>query len=179
MEWEQVGELELERLYYEENLPDSLIAERFGIPKNEVKKKRKLYNISMRIHSIEAAFREHPGLADKQFRDEISELLPSEELHVLNQRAKERFIQFENIDALAKALTHYIFRQGPVEKMHVNGQLSQEDMKALNKYMVDHLAWILTRVFEGDWIRLELLFNSLSQYGKQWDQADLRQVENP
>lgn len=45
MEWEQVGRLELERLYYEENLSDSSIAERFGISKNEVKKKRKLYNI--------------------------------------------------------------------------------------------------------------------------------------
>ena len=45
MEWEQVGRLELEQLYYEENLSDSLIAERFGISKNEVRKKRKLYNI--------------------------------------------------------------------------------------------------------------------------------------
>ena len=26
MKWEQVGKLELEQLYYEENLPDSLIA---------------------------------------------------------------------------------------------------------------------------------------------------------
>lgn len=43
MKWEQVGKLELEQLYYEENLPDSLIAERFGISKTEVRKKRKLY----------------------------------------------------------------------------------------------------------------------------------------
>lgn len=45
MKWEQVGKLELEQLYYEENLPDSLIAERFGISKTEVRKKRKLYNV--------------------------------------------------------------------------------------------------------------------------------------
>jgi len=171
----------LERLYYEENLPDSLIAERFGVSKSDVKKKRKLYNISMRMHSIDMALLEHPGLADEQFQNEISNLLSPEELHILNQRAKERFIQFENIDALAKALTHYIyiFRHGPVENMHVNGQLSQEDMKVLNKYMVNHLAWILTCVFEGDWMRLELLFNSLSYYGKQWDLANPQQVENP
>ena len=92
---------------------------------------------------------------------------------------EQLFIQFENIDALAKALTHYVFRHGPVENMHVNGQLSQEDMKVLNKYMVNHLAWILTRVFEGDWIRLELLFNNFSHNGNQWDPADLQQVENP
>ena len=45
--------------------------------------------------------------------------------------------------------------------------------------MVDHLAWILTRVFEGDWIRLELLFNNFSHNGNQWDPADPQQVENP
>lgn len=44
--------------------------------------------------------------------------------------------------------------------------------------MVNHLAWVLTRVFEGDWMRLELLFNSLSYYGKQWDLAEPQQVEN-
>lgn len=179
MEWEQVGKLELEQLYYAENLSDSLIAERFGISKNEVRKKRKLYNISMLMHSIDNVFLEYPGLTVTQFQKEISDLLSPEELYTLNQRAKERFIQFENIDALAKALTHYIFRHGPVENMYVNGQLSQEDMKALNKYMVNHLAWILTCVFEGDWIRLELLFDNFSHHGNQWDPVDLQQVENP
>ena len=133
----------------------------------------------MRMHSIDNVFLEHPRLADTRFQKEISDLLSPEELYTLNQRAKERFIQSENIDALAKALTHYIFRRGPVENMHVNGQLSQKDMKVLNKYMVDHLVWILTRVFEGDWIRLELLFNNFSHNGNQWDPADPQQVENP
>lgn len=64
MEWEQVEKQELERLYYEENLPDSLIAERFGVSKNEVKKKRKLYNISMRMHSIEMALLKCSELQD-------------------------------------------------------------------------------------------------------------------
>lgn len=131
------------------------------------------------MHSIDNVFLEHPGLADMGFQKEISDLLSPEELYALNQQAKERFIQFENIDALAKALTHYIFCRGPVEDMHVNGQLSQEDMKILHKYMVTHLVWILTRVFEGDWIRLELLFNNFSHYGNQWDLADLQQAENP
>ena len=80
MKWEQVGKLELEQLYYEENLPDSLIAERFGISKTEVRKKRKLYNISMRMHSIDNAFLEYPRLADTQFQKEISDLISPEEL---------------------------------------------------------------------------------------------------
>lgn len=31
MEWEQVDKRELERLYYEENLADSVIADLFGV----------------------------------------------------------------------------------------------------------------------------------------------------
>lgn len=179
VEWEQVGKLEMERLYYDENLSDSLIAERFGVSKSEVKKKRKLYNISIRMHSIDTAFTEYQRLLDQQFQNENPDLLSLEDVHVLlNQEAKRRLVQSENIDALAKALTHYIFRHGPVENMHANGQLSQEDMKTLNEYMVNHLSWILTCVFEGDWMRLELLFNNLSHYGKQWDPADPHQIEN-
>ena len=60
----------------------------------------------MRMHRIDNAFLEYPRLADTQFQKEISDLLSPEELYTLNQRAKERFIQSENIDALAKALTH-------------------------------------------------------------------------
>ena len=50
MEWEQVGKQELEQLYYEENLSDSLLAERFGVSKNEVRKKRKLDNRNTLLH---------------------------------------------------------------------------------------------------------------------------------
>lgn len=178
MKWEQVDKRELERLYYEENLPDSIIAERFNVSKSEVKKKRKLYNISMRMHSIDVAFSEYPGAADIKFQEEVPDLLSQDTLNSLNQRAKERLVQRENIDAISKALTNYIFRLGPVENIHSNGQLSQEDMKALNKYMVNHLAWVLTRAFEGDWLRLELLFNALVDYGKTWDPADPQKVEN-
>lgn len=179
MKWEQVDQRELERLYYEENLPDSAIAERFGIPKKEVTKKRRQYNISMRMHSIDVAFSKYRGTADKQFQEEISAFLSKDELNLLNQRAKERLVQRENIDAISKALTNYIFRLGLVEDMHANGKLSQEDMKALNIYMVNHLAWVLTRAFEGDWLRLEVLCNSLACYGKTWDPADPQAVENP
>lgn len=178
MEWEQVDKRELERLYYDENLSDAAIANRFGVTKYAVQKKRKLYHISMQIHSIDTALQEQPGLADGLYQKEVSNILDPELLAALNQRAKERFIRPENIDTLAKALTHYIFRLGPVENMHANKQLSQKDMKTLNQYMVNHLAWVLTRAFEGDWLRLELLFGAMSRYGTDWDPADPQQVEN-
>ena len=178
MEWVQVDKRELERLYYEENLPDAVIADRFGVSRNEVKKKRKLYNIGILQHCINQAAAEMPGLADGQYQQAISELLSPKSLSMLNQQAKERLLRPENIDMMAKALTHYIFRLGPVESMHADGRLSQEDMKALNVYMVNHLAWVLARALEGNWSQLETLFSMLSMYGKEWDPADPQQVEN-
>lgn len=178
MEWEQVDKRELERLCYEENLADSVIADLFGVSRNEVKKKRKQYNIGMRQHSIEQAAAEIPGLADRQYQQAMAEMLSPGISEMLNQRAKERLLCPENMDALAKALTHYIFRNGPVENMHAEGKLSQKDMKTLNVYMVNHLAWVLTRAFEGNWSQLETLFGMLSLYGKDWDPADPQQVEN-
>ena len=105
-------------------------------------------------------------------------MLSPEISEMLNQRAKERLLRPENMDALAKALTHYIFRNGPVENMHAEGKLSQKDMKTLNVYMVNHLAWVLTQAFEGNWSQLETLFGMLSLYGRDWDPADPWQVEN-
>ena len=51
MTWDQVDATVLKQLYYEENLPDSLIAERFGVSKREVTKKRRQYDIGLRQRS--------------------------------------------------------------------------------------------------------------------------------
>ena len=58
----------------------------------------------------------------------------------LNSDSRERLLRRENIDAISKAITHFIFRNGPVEDMHTNNQLSEKDMKTLNKYMVNRIA---------------------------------------
>jgi len=46
----------------------------------------------------------------------------------------------EYINFISKSLTVYAFRNGPVEDMHAEGKLSEEDMQILNKYMVEKLA---------------------------------------
>lgn len=85
----------------------------------------------------------------------------------------------KNIDGLAKALTHYIFRNGPVEDMHADGKLSEKDMQILNKYMVNRLAGILCALHENRWLQLELLYAYLQNYGKEWDIAepDLKELD--
>ena len=58
----------------------------------------------------------------------------------VNREAKKMLLRPENIDSFAKAVTHYAFRNGPVEDMHTEKKLSQDDMRTLNKYMVNRLA---------------------------------------
>ena len=64
----------------------------------------------------------HPlkNMIYQQFADENSELFAQ-----LNENSRAA-AQGENIDAISKAVTHYAFRNGPVEDMHANGQLSQQ-----------------------------------------------------
>lgn len=78
----------------------------------------------------------------------------------------------ENIDGLAKALTHLIFRNGPVEDLCADGNLLDNDMKTLNQYMVNRLAGILCSLHENRWLQLELLHSHLQQYGYDWGTAE-------
>jgi hypothetical protein len=54
----------------------------------------------------------------------------------------------KDIDIAARGLTNFIFREGPIEDMHSNNQLSQDDMKQLNIFMVNRLAFILAFIIE-------------------------------
>lgn len=56
--------------------------------------------------------------------------------------------------------------------MHAAGQLSEEDMKILIKYMVNRIAGILLAAYENKWIQLELLHEFLKRFGDQWDPVE-------
>ena len=105
-QWDTVTEEELKHLYYEEEMTDREIAERFGVSMGKVAYKRRKYGISVK------------NMVYQQFMDENSELFAQ-----LNENSRERLLRRENIDAISKAVTHYAFRNGPVEDMHANGQL--------------------------------------------------------
>lgn len=161
-QWKDITKKDLGYLYYEQNMSDPAIAELYGVTKNQVRYKRNKYGISIR---------------DKIFTDFISS--DSEHFKNLNSDSKDRLLKPENIDGIAKSLTHHIFRNGPVEDMHAAGQLSEEDMKTLNKYMVNRLAGILVAVYENKWLQLELLHDFLKEFGDQWDPAepDMRDLD--
>lgn len=70
-------------------------------------------------------------------------------------------------------LAHFCFRNGPVEDMHADGKLSQEDMKTLNKYMVDRLGlfFLLLGLADSSAIKRITSFDKLC--GTNWDDPDI------
>jgi len=153
--WKDITEETLKHLYYEEGMTDSMIAKEYGVTIGQVRYKRSKFGISIKNQIYE------------EFASQNGELFEQ-----LNRDSKERLLKQENIDSIAKALTHYAFRNGPVENMHAEGKLSQDDMKTLNKYMVNRLAGILVAVHEERWLQLELLLAYFQKYGTNWDKAE-------
>jgi len=73
------------------------------------------------------------------------------------------------IEELARGLTHYCFRNGPVEDMHADGKLSQEDMKVLNAFCYDKIYTFFTLLISKDAINLQALLGYHSRCGSDWD----------
>ena len=90
----------------------------------------------------------------------------------LNERMKELFFENVDVDLFARFVVHYCFRNGPVEDMHARGKLSQEDMKTLNKYMVNSVAELFELAMSGEWLKFYLLYAYNSINGKNWDKAE-------
>lgn len=53
--------------------------------------------------------------------------------------------------------------------MHACGQLSENDMMVLNKYMVNKIATVLFLAKNGHWFELECLLKFDMLCGSQWD----------
>ncbi len=159
LDWDKITKEELEELF-EEDIPDSMVSDLYNVSQSKVTYKRKKWNINMR----------------SSIRKQIIE---SDLYQGLNAESKKRLFDRDNLENISKALTHYIFRNGPVEDMHGNGKLSQQDMKILNKFMVDRIAGILETIYEGDWLKLELLLDFYSNFGTNWDKPnpDKKEIE--
>jgi predicted DNA-binding protein YlxM (UPF0122 family) len=154
--WQKITQDELRELYCQDNLSDNEIAKKFSVTVGKVKYKRKKYGITY----IEKIYGD--------FFSENKELIAS-----LNNESKERLCKNENINWITKSIVHHIFRNGPVEDMHAENQLSQEDMKTLNKYMVDNLGMIVSAVIHGNWLILEQWLAYYKQWGDNWDDPAL------
>ena len=158
LNWNEISKEQLEYLFINDAIPNSLIADLYDVSPSQVYYKRKKWNIL--LYSAKYLYQSFENNNKNQFDK-------------LNNDSKERIMQNNNIDRLAKALTHYIFRNGPIEDMHANNQLSQDDMKTLNKYMVNKLANVISLAINGEWLKIELLVQFLSLYGTDWDKAEI------
>lgn len=151
LKWGDITKEELERLF-DENIPDSMIAELYNVSKGKVKYKRDKWNIN-RMSTVQR------------------QLKSMDLFKGINEESKKRLLDKENMDKMAKAITHYIFRNGPIEDMHSEDKFSQADMKKLNKYMVNKIGSILTCIYNEDWLKLELILAFNSIYGQEWDKC--------
>ncbi|MCM1370726.1 MAG: hypothetical protein NC181_02395 [Clostridium sp.] len=157
LSWDDISKEQLEELFINEKILNNMIAELYDINPERVRSKRRKWNIT--IYSSKYIY--------KRYQENENQLFEN-----LNTSSKERLLSEENIDWISKALTHYVFRNGPVEDIHAKGQLSQSDMKILNKYMVNKIAGLLKLMHDGEWLKIELMLNFLKCYGSEWDKAE-------
>lgn len=159
--WDKITEEELKQLYYNEEMSDQQIADKFGVTKSKVSYRRKKFGINIK---------------NTIYQDFISN--NADLFRKLNSDSKERLSKRENIDTISKAIVRFSFRNGPVEDMHANNQLSDPDMKILNKYMVNRIAGLLTAIADDDWLKLELLTAFYENFGTDWDkpEPDLEEI---
>lgn len=156
LNWNLITKKELEELF--RNHSDNTIAELYEVTAYQVKKQRNKWNIKQYNYAIQESLQEF-----------LSEDKNKTLFENLNKSSKKRLLSDRSKDILPIALTHYLFRNGPVEDMHTDGKLSQNDMKILNKFMVNRIAGLLETIDKGEWLKLELLFNFYSLFGKDWD----------
>ena len=147
LDWNSITKEELENLFEEHS--DSIIAELYDITKSQVTSKRRKWDIKLYNYAIK-----------KFLNDDTNKIL----FKNLNQDSKNRLLNEKNIDSIAIGLTHYLFRNGPVENMHSEGKLSQDDMKTLNKFMVNRIVGLLQTINNGEWLKLELLLDYYTTY---------------
>lgn len=156
-QWDSITREDLLELYVEKGYTDNKVATLFGVTKGQVVYKRRKFDIS-----------QSTILFKKFMRDQDSELSKK-----INQDLK-RLLMEKDIAEISREVTHYVFRNGPVEDMHANGQLSDVDMKTLNKYMNNRIATLLYLLKEKDWVRLALFLDAYKDYGTEWDEPELQ-----
>lgn len=155
---EDLSAEELTKLYIEEEKTDRILADLFDVKQSKITYRRRKLGITLR-------------------NEMLNEILlgKSEKAKEMNSKAKSQILNAENLNMISKAITHFAFRNGPVETMHAhpNNQLSEEDMKKLNKFMVNRLAYVFTLIIEERWLEFDHLVRHIDwMFGHGWDEAE-------
>jgi GNAT superfamily N-acetyltransferase len=96
----------------------------------------------------------------------------------LNENSLQKMKDPTLAEEWAKAIAHFIFRNGPVEGIHSKGHLTDADMKTINKYMTNQLTGLILSMQKGEWYLLDNMSVFYRMFGKQWDIADLTEFNN-
>lgn len=71
----------------------------------------------------------------------------------------------EYIQNIAKASAYFSFRNGPIKKMYEEGKIIDEDMKKIQEYMQDHLAYLYTVLLEENNIqKFDLIVSTMNKF---------------
>ena len=71
----------------------------------------------------------------------------------------------EYIAQIAKASTYFAFKNGPIKELIKNNKISEEDLKDIQKYMDDHLAYLYTVLLEENNIKkFDLIVNTMNKF---------------
>lgn len=155
---EDLSAEDLKQLYINEEKTDGNLSELYDVKKSKIYYRRRKLGVTNRSLIL-------------------GEILlgESENSKRINLEVKKQILKRENISMISKAITHFAFRNGPVEDMHAhpNNQLSESDMKILNKFMVNRLAYVFTLIYEERWIEFDFLVRNIDfMYGHDWDEAE-------
>jgi hypothetical protein len=155
---EDLSEKEFKQLYIDEKMSDSILAELFDEKKSKITYRRKKLGITMRNIIFD-------------------ELLLGKSVKVkeMNSRIKDHIFNIEYLNMISKAITHFAFRNGPIEDMHVDPkkQLLDNDIKILNKFIVNRLAYVFKLIIEERWFEFNfLVVHTDLLYSHDWDEAE-------
>lgn len=71
----------------------------------------------------------------------------------------------EYIANIAKASTYFAFKNGPIKELIKDNKISEEDMKIIQKYMDDHLAYLYTVLLEENNLKkFDLIINTMNKF---------------
>lgn len=71
----------------------------------------------------------------------------------------------EHIAKISKASAYFIFRNGPIKEMYKEGKVSDEDIKTIQCYLQDHLAYLYEVLLEENNInKFQLIVDTMDKF---------------
>ncbi len=71
----------------------------------------------------------------------------------------------EHIAKIAKGSAYFIFKNGPINKLHKENKISDEEIVNIQEYLQNHLAYLYEVLLEeGNLKKYELIMNTMHQF---------------